>query len=245
MFKYHITKIDLERLYLQERKSSYKIAKIYGCHPTLITRYLKKFRIEIRKSWSLPRKKCIVCENSTLRTKGAGSKYCSSECFHKDRKGKPLLLRRRSYINICEYCKKEFVTGGRKGRKKRSKFCSKDCSYLSHSTPIEHYFEERITKNGKIGHKRSALWRRLRDKMIKRDNDKCRFCKRDFNLQVHHIKPRKINGIIKIDNSEENLITVCRKCHNELEWLTKVGYERNKDFKPDLLVKFLLNLYES
>jgi len=52
---------------------------------------------------------------------------------------------------------------------------------------------------------------RVRGGILKRDGYACQECdSRDF-LHVHHIKPLSAGG----DNSENNLITLCRKCHKE------------------------------
>ncbi len=42
--------------------------------------------------------------------------------------------------------------------------------------------------------------------------DKCLTCKSTDNLEVHHIKPQTLGG----DSFEDNLITVCKPCHNVL-----------------------------
>lgn len=64
-------------------------------------------------------------------------------------------------------------------------------------------------------------WNFVRDRILKRDNYTCRICGRKVDeitsksmskLTVHHIKPWHIYK----DNSDENLITVCSKCHARL-----------------------------
>jgi 5-methylcytosine-specific restriction endonuclease McrA len=69
-------------------------------------------------------------------------------------------------------------------------------------------------------------WRKIRERINKRDNYQCQLCgKFDCRLEVHHKIPF---GITK-DNSDENLITLCCKCHRTVdnlilkEFKNKVG----------------------
>ena len=45
-----------------------------------------------------------------------------------------------------------------------------------------------------------------------RDEFTCQLCGSHRHLQVHHIKPRSKGG----DNSEDNLLTLCRDCHEDV-----------------------------
>lgn len=57
-------------------------------------------------------------------------------------------------------------------------------------------------------------WKRIRVKILKRDNYECQNCNEDYKkLDVHHIIPRRI----ELNNSSENLITLCGSCHISLE----------------------------
>ena len=64
-----------------------------------------------------------------------------------------------------------------------------------------------------------APTKKTRLKIINRDNRKCRICGRspknyvDVELHVHHIMPWSFGGITE----EENLITVCKTCHDGLD----------------------------
>ena len=50
--------------------------------------------------------------------------------------------------------------------------------------------------------------------MILRDGCKCMECgKSNCKLEVHHIKPRRLNG----SNTLSNLITLCETCHQKTE----------------------------
>lgn len=54
----------------------------------------------------------------------------------------------------------------------------------------------------------------IRKAVILRDGYKCMECgKSNTVLEVHHIKPRRLNG----SNTLDNLITLCRECHQKTE----------------------------
>ena len=60
--------------------------------------------------------------------------------------------------------------------------------------------------------------KRLRMKILKRDNFRCKVCGRspanhvDVELHLHHVQPWGLGGI----TDEENLITLCKTCHDGL-----------------------------
>ena len=49
----------------------------------------------------------------------------------------------------------------------------------------------------------------LRQQVLRRDGWQCQSCGTMANLEVHHKQFRSHSG----DNSEENLITLCTRCH--------------------------------
>lgn len=62
--------------------------------------------------------------------------------------------------------------------------------------------------------KSSRLDENLRKAAILRDGCKCKECgKSNCVLEVHHIKPKRLNG----SNTLGNLITLCSKCHQKTE----------------------------
>ena len=52
----------------------------------------------------------------------------------------------------------------------------------------------------------------LRQKVLHRDGWRCQSCGAMSNLEVHHQQFRSDGG----DDSDENLITLCNKCHADL-----------------------------
>ena len=62
--------------------------------------------------------------------------------------------------------------------------------------------------------KSNRLDENIRKAVIMRDGCKCMECGRSNTiLEVHHIKPRRLNG----SNTLDNLITLCSKCHQKTE----------------------------
>lgn len=49
----------------------------------------------------------------------------------------------------------------------------------------------------------------LRQQILRRDGWRCQFCGTMSNLEVHHKEFRSHSG----NDSEENLITLCARCH--------------------------------
>ena len=52
----------------------------------------------------------------------------------------------------------------------------------------------------------------LRQQILRRDGWRCQLCGTMSNLEVHHKQFRSHSG----DDSEENLITLCVRCHGEM-----------------------------
>ena len=60
---------------------------------------------------------------------------------------------------------------------------------------------------------RKPLDETIRLKILERDRNKCVVCDGLRHLEIHHVVPRSEGG----GDNRENLITLCRKCHDEVE----------------------------
>lgn len=79
-------------------------------------------------------------------------------------------------------------------------------------------------KSFKIIHKKKLIsykdqlkdkrWKKLANKIRKRDNYTCQLCGSHEHLQVHHKK--YIKGRLAWEYDEENLITLCSECHKKV-----------------------------
>src|SRR3989344_6663779 len=60
---------------------------------------------------------------------------------------------------------------------------------------------------------KKSLPNKIRKRILSRDKNKCQKCESidetGRNLDIHHITPAVFGG----NNSEENLVTLCRECH--------------------------------
>lgn len=74
----------------------------------------------------------------------------------------------------------------------------------------------------RIAFYKSKIWKAKRKEIINRDNNECQLCKirgkvttgQMTKLDVHHIKFLESNWELRLNN--ENLITLCASCHNEM-----------------------------
>jgi len=70
---------------------------------------------------------------------------------------------------------------------------------------------------------KTGMWSSLREKILLRDNGMCVLCFRrgyieQHRLEVHHIIKRTV--CLEKAFDADNLVTVCKTCHEELEKLT-------------------------
>lgn len=84
--------------------------------------------------------------------------------------------------------------------------------------PVEDNYKRKQTYQRTF--RSSALWKRKRAEILERDQYVCRLCLSrgiisNKNLEVHHIVPIKVNQELKL--ADDNLITVCGLCHEEIE----------------------------
>lgn len=68
-------------------------------------------------------------------------------------------------------------------------------------------------------------WISLTREIRKRDSYRCQYCGKLLSYEVHHITPRRI----KIDNNQDNLITLCKHCHGVVERMTDKFIQQNRD----------------
>lgn len=139
---------------------------------------------------------CFNCgtdipDRASQRTK-SGERFCSVAC-------------RTAFTSIartCKHCGSSFSVWRSKisGKTNASaNFCSRPC------------YEKWLCRTDRVTG-RGSQWRRIRKEAIRR-NPFCAICGTRRNLQVHHIVPFRLS----FDNSQENLIPLCRKHHRYIE----------------------------
>ncbi len=177
-----------------------------------------------RKPCHIKEYKNLFCSNSCKNEyKEKTNEYSkeNSPCFEQEK------------VN-CTNCGNDFYLKPYRIEIQENYFCKKDCR-------IEWRSNNWIGKNHpsweggteKIGF--GPHWHKIREKIIKRDNETCQVCgmsrKRhkkqyDRDLEVDHIKPRKEfveNGKLNYEeaNKPSNLNTLCQFCHADVEYTRK------------------------
>ena len=72
---------------------------------------------------------------------------------------------------------------------------------------------------------KSSYWKRVRKKVLQRDNYTCTRCGYKNNLQVHHLSYEHHNyEHMHLDD----LVTLCRKCHELLHKIESYAKKVNK-----------------
>lgn len=132
----------------------------------------------------------------------------------------------------CRKCRKKIEYG--------STYCE-ECNINNKKENKKTINNKNIPSNSKIS---SRKWKTIREQAIIRDNGVCVLClskyKRIFSkgLEVHHIVKR-------IDNPDlmynlDNLVTVCRYCHEELEKLSPIEQKKLLNLNKDKGLDFSL-----
>jgi len=154
--------------------------------------------------------------------------YCNVKC-------RPLVG--QQYTLKCVICKKEFKNGCKKVmtcskkcldqlrlNRKNKKYNQKSIYNLDKDIRIvvRPIIEDILNKsmaqgenmNGQaIDFRHIVFNETARNKILDRDKFKCRICNAEVNLHIHHIIPRQFGG----SHEENNLITLCAKCHMHIE----------------------------
>ncbi len=87
--------------------------------------------------------------------------------------------------------------------------------------------ELKTSKSGKVYRyyykRKNSDWQGLKKNKLlclKRDNFECQLCGSKINIDTHHVDkkgPHQI-GMVNADNTCNNLIALCRKCHQKLHY---------------------------
>ena len=185
---------------------------------------------------------CPACGKvfSKYQQKKPQATYCSQACayrgrtlgFTKRRITKPYVIKvsqKKRVGRICEICGEKFETVPSKIAKGKSKYCCRKCFELSHKTRMKgennpSYIDGR-SKNKRCY--RCDDWETLRKKVYARDGWLCQVCGKRCegrDIQAHHVIPFRISH----DNSMENLVTVCLRCHAWLDNGKEVVVSKNQ-----------------
>jgi hypothetical protein len=151
----------------------------------------------------------IICDGCGAgfprRVTNPKTRYCSFECFKQSRWKMVACAECGTEFSkrLCEIAKAE--VGGHKH------MCSRACRNAATSKLLGG--DGSWVIGGKHGPARSKGkdWRYAKAEALKRDNYECQQCAAKDTLEVHHWEPYAIS----FDNSPDNLVTLCRDCHQD------------------------------
>jgi hypothetical protein len=81
---------------------------------------------------------------------------------------------------------------------------------------------------------KTPLWKRIRKRILKRDNNICQLCGNRASV-VHH---RSYDNDVLLGTNDNHLISLCNECHEKIEF-TNEGTHRTVEQKESLLQSLL------
>ncbi len=157
-------------------------------------------------------KKCIICDKKfyVFPWRKNKAKYCSYKC---------------SYIGLKEYrsnhLKKHRISHPwpkGKPNPNAQKWWKENNPMKLEKNKIKVRGENNHNWRGGVCDRLMKLeWLQIRQMILERDKFNCQRCgltHHEIILNVHHKIPYRINE----DNSSENLITLCQRCHANITW---------------------------
>lgn len=183
---------------------------------------------------------CAYCQAPVMRVKYWAERnkrwFCNETCqYNWKREYGPrgeVHPRYKQVDVVCDHCGNSFRCQASKIGKQDHYFCSKPCMIdWRNAHPV--VGEEHHCWRGGRSSTRGPNWYMQRNSARKRDNYHCQRCGKpekelDRELDVHHIQPFRSFGYISgenenylIANQLDNLVSLCRPCHNDVEWDTR------------------------
>jgi hypothetical protein len=176
--------------------------------------------------------KCAHCEkrlpkHPPAKSKLSQNRYCNRQCW--------IAAKQKTHIVACAHCGQPLAIEEWKIKKQPRFFCGQKCYRQKTKQEFIEAHPEGKKPSEKIDY--GPNWYKQRQAAVRRDNKRCRRCGvvRSANgrdLDVHHIVPfrefryiRGLNNNDQVANALDNLITLCRECHQicegdlSLQWL--------------------------
>lgn len=176
----------------------------------------RRAKNEAYKPIEWPQQKvCIRCSAPFLVHEGGNmaQKYCNAECqlaAKGEKKAAEIEARRKP--KRCEECGIAFLAGKFTAHKQR--YCSNECRSKARN---RHQYETGADKaKVRNGYKYDFL--RIRPQILERDGGKCVVCGGTDNVHVHHWD--NTGGTEQVNNSHDNLGTICGVCHYAIHGVT-------------------------
>ena len=112
-------------------------------------------------------------------------------------------------------------------------FCSRCSNKVEYTKKCSCLNDARKIRNKKYEDKdkfyRGRAWRKLRERVLNRDNNLCQRCLYKFgiinskNLEAHHIKSRL--NYPELELEIDNIVCVCKTCNLQLGTADKLDFE--------------------
>jgi len=168
---------------------------------------------------------CLVCAEELIRTESNLKKYktrfCSRECQN-------IWQKRNKKISNCLICNKEIIHNS----DRQGKYCSNKCNGIAYEQENNPSW---IDGSSFLPYP-PEFNKRLKQKILRRDNYKCQECDRTNiesfkkykkSLCIHHIDYDKQNC------DEQNLISLCLGCHIK----TNINRENWTEYFQEIMIK--------
>jgi len=175
---------------------------------------------------------CEICGKEVIRSRFLPTmRFCSKECHWKDKKYRKKMkeaIKKRNDNPTESMIKARFQNGHHMN----------DGKHHSPQTEFKSGELNPFWKGGKNGY-RGKDWKIQKQKALERDKFICQRCGNEAVI-VHHIIPYSVSK----DNSLDNLISLCRRCHI----ITERGYSKLIIDGEDILISHVpekaLKLFE-
>ena len=165
------------------------------------------------KHRKMTKKECLNCKKEKHIRKD--SKFCSSQCSYEYNS-------KATEKEKCSECGSIFNIIKITNAKNKNKFCSDTCKKSFYK---KHYPSRSASRYGRS-------WRNIREKIIKRDNNKCLMCSSTEKLEVHHFIKMKYFKNVEEAHFKDNLGTFCNTCHYKVE---KINYTSYTNYMKDIV----------
>lgn len=189
VIKFPLDKNELKKLYFKDWMSSEKIGKLLGMSGSTMRWWLRRYKIRRRKhsEWVKGERHPFYGKHHTF---GAKRKISLAN------NGKHLSPRTEFKKGSIPWNKGKKITPHR--------------HYWFKLGPLNPYW-----KGGRSSFRGSG-WNKIREQVWKRDNYRCKICGAEENGE-HHIAHHIVPYSQTKDNLLDNLITLCRPCHQKVE----------------------------
>ena len=210
--------------YIEEKLSCKKIAKLIGCNKGTVINALERNGIKRRSNMEVS----IINRNKSFDySKLDDKKWLTKKYWNDKFSPKDISEIIGCSDNIVVYYMRKYSIKMRT-RKESSKLENRN-KRLSNSSMGEKSSKWKggistISFKDKYGIE-IIEWKKIAQEVRKRDKFICQYCGNYPSVEVHHLIPARI----KIDNSQDNLITLCKSCNMKIEYLTNECLEKNKD----------------